>query len=111
MQAQNNSGYSSMIRNASPVELWKSGLEFAALVTETQIVVAYRTLGMFGLLAAAPGETTRMMSEKGPAFAEASMAASRAAIAGRRPDEVFGAWMRPLRRRTRSNARRLRRAS
>ena len=82
-------------------------MELSGLLVETQIVMAYRTLGMLGLWAVAPGENTRMISEKGPAFADAAVAASRAALSGRRPDEVLGAWMKPLRRQTRSNARRL----
>jgi hypothetical protein len=108
MQMQNKLGIT-MARNASPFDLWRGGLEFAALMAETQFVMAYRTLGMVGLWAVAPGENRRMIAEKGPAFAEAAIAASRAAMTGRRPDEVMGAWIKPLRRKTRSNARRLQR--
>lgn len=96
-----------MTRHASPMELWQGGMEITHLLVETQFVVFYRTLGMLGLAAVAPGENRRMIAEKGPAFTEAAMAASRAALSGRRPDEIVGAWVRPLRRKTRSNARRL----
>lgn len=96
-----------MTQQASPFEIWRGGIELATLVTEAQMVMAYRTLGILGLWAVAPGENKRMVTEKVPAFAEAAMAASSAAMAGRRPDEVLGAWMKPLRRKTRSNARRL----
>jgi hypothetical protein len=76
-------------------------------MVETQMVMAYRVMGMAGLWAVAPGENQRMVAEKGPAFAAAALAASRAAMAGRRPDQIMNAWVRPLRRKTRSNARRL----
>lgn len=96
-----------MSRHASPFDLWKGSLELTALLVEAQAVMAYRTMGLLGLWAASPGESRRMVAEKAPAFAEAAMAASRAALLGRRPDEIVGAWIRPLRRKTRSNARRL----
>ena len=100
-------GITYMSRHASPFDLWKGNLELTSLLVETQFVMAYRTMGLLGLWAAAPGESRRMVDEKGPAFAEAALAASRAAMLGRRPDEIMGAWVRPLRRKTRSNARRL----
>ena len=96
-----------MSRHASPFDLWKGSLELTALLVETQIVMVYRTMGLVGLWTASPGESRRMVAEKAPAFAEAAIAASRAAMSGLRPDEVMGAWIRPLRRKTRSNARRL----
>ena len=108
MQAQSNSEYHIVARHASPWDIWRGGLELTSLMIEAQTVVAYRTFGMLGLWAAAPGETNRMVAEKAPAFADAALAASRAAMAGRRPDEVAGVWVRSLRRKTRSNARRLR---
>jgi hypothetical protein len=37
------------------------------------------------------------------------MAATAAAMAGHRPDEIVGAWVQPLRRKTRSNVARLKR--
>lgn len=96
-----------MSRHASIVDLWQGGVQLATLMVEAQMVVTYRTWGMLGLWAVAPGENQRMVAEKGPAFVEASLAASRAAMSGRRPDEVAAAWIRPLRRKTRANARRL----
>lgn len=108
MHAQSNSENHNVARHASPWDLWRGGLEFTSLMVETQTVVAYRTLGMLGLWAAAPGETNLMVAEKAPAFTEAAVAASQAAMAGRRPDEIMGVWVTSLRRKTRSNVRRLR---
>ena len=96
-----------MARNTTPIDLWSAGLQVGQMLVETQLVVAYRLMGMAGLWAVAAGENERMVSEKAPAFAEAAWAASHAAMVGKRPDEVMGAWVRPLRRRTRINARRL----
>jgi hypothetical protein len=107
MQMQNSSENRPMIRHASPFDLWNGSIELATLMAETQLVVAYRMLGMAGLWAVSPRENQRMIAEKGPAFTEAAMAASRATMLGRRPDEILGAWVKPLRRKTRSNARRL----
>ncbi len=98
-----------MARQASPIDILRGGVELTNLLIETQMVMAYRTLGMVGLWSVAPGENQRMIAEKGPAFTEAALAASRAAMAGRRPDQIMDAWVKPLRRKTRSNARRLQR--
>jgi hypothetical protein len=95
------------MKHSTPYDLWQGGVELTALLVETQMVVAYRTMGMIGLWTVGPGESRRMVAEKGPAFTEAAMAAARAAMSGSRPDEIMGAWIRPLRRKTRSNARRL----
>jgi hypothetical protein len=96
-----------MIRHATPLDLWSGAVQLTALLVEAQLVMTYRTLGMVGLWTVSPGENRRMIAEKAPAFAEAAIAASRAAAAGRRPDEIVGAWVKPLRRKTRLNARRL----
>ena len=92
---------------ATPMDLWRGGMELSQLLVETQMVIAYRMMGMAGLWAVAKTENRRMVDEKGPAFTEATMAATQAALAGHRPDEVLGAWMRPLRHKTRSNVARL----
>lgn len=96
-----------MGHRTSPSDLWRASTGLTHLMLDAQAVMAYRTLGMMGLWAVAPGETQRMVNEKAPAFAQAMMAATRATLAGQRPDQIFGAWMAPLRRRARSNARRL----
>lgn len=96
-----------MKSHASPWELWQANLEVGQLLIETQMVMAYRMMGMAGLWAVAESENRRMVDEKAPAFAEAAMAAGVAVMQGRRPDEVMGAWVRPLRNKTKSNARRL----
>ena len=97
----------SHIQPADPFALMRSSTSLAMLAWETQMVIAMRLMGMAGLWSVVPSENDRMVSEKGPAFLEAAQSASRAAIAGCRPDQVVVAWARPLRQRTRANARRL----
>lgn len=92
---------------ASPMDLWQAGVQLTMLGIETQMVIAYRLLGMSGVWAVAPSENERMVSEKAPAFAHAANAAMRAAASGKRPDEVLTAAVKPLRSRTKSNVRRL----
>ncbi len=91
----------------APLEAWQSGLQLATMLSEAQMVVAYRVLGQMGLWATAPGETSRMIREKPTAFVQAAVAATTAARAGKRPDEILAAAVVPLGRRTRSNMHRL----
>jgi hypothetical protein len=77
------------------------------MLAEAQAVIAMRMMGMAGMWSVAPTETTRMISEKGAAYSSAMKAAGRAAMSGKRPDEIAEAALRPIRRKTRSNSRRL----
>lgn len=96
-----------MARNATPLDLMQTATTLWWLTVETQMVMAYRMMGMAGLWSVTPSEDGRMVSEKGPAFAKAMMAGTQAMMTGKRPDEVMLASARPLRRKTRSNVRRL----
>lgn len=92
---------------ATPAELVRTSVTFWTLMAETQAVMTYRIMGMAGLWAVTGTENKRMVNEKGPAFAEAMMAGSRAMISGQRPDQIALATMAPLQRRTGRNNRRL----
>ncbi|WP_341213438.1 antifreeze protein [uncultured Limimaricola sp.] len=92
---------------ATPAELVRTSVTFWTLMAETQAVMTYRIMGMAGLWAVTGTENKRMVNEKGPAFAEAMMAGSRAMISGQRPDQIAMATMTPLQRRTGRNNRRL----
>ncbi|MBM9594246.1 antifreeze protein [Roseitranquillus sediminis] len=96
-----------MEKSVDPFDLWRTGVELGALMVETQMVMAYRFMGMAGLWAVAKTENQRMVDEKAPAFAEAAIAAGVAVMQGQGPDKVVGAWVRPLRSKTSSNMRRL----
>ncbi|EYD72202.1 hypothetical protein [Limimaricola hongkongensis] len=96
-----------MSKIATPAELVRTSMTFWTLMAETQAVMAYRVMGMAGIWAVTGTENARMVDEKGPAFAEAMLAGSRAAWGGKRPDQIAMAAMQPLQRRTASNNRRL----
>ncbi len=96
-----------MTQHATPFDLWKGSVEIGQMLFETQMVVTYRMLGLAGFWAVGKTENRRMIAEKAPAFLEASVAATQAAVRGERPDQVVGAWVKPLRRKTSQNARRL----
>ena len=95
------------VRLSDPLAPARIGWTFVALAAETQAVMAMRIMGMAGAWPVLPSENARMMSEKAPAFADAATAATRAVMAGAPPLAVADAWARPLRRRTKANARRL----
>ena len=96
-----------MNRYSGPAEAIRASTDMMLLAWEAQMVMAMRLAGMAGLWSVMPSESNRMVSEKGPAFAEAALAASRAMIRGAPPAALAQAWMRPIRRRTGANARRL----
>ena len=91
----------------NPFHPWRSTLAFWSMMAEAQTVIALRTLGMMGVLPASPRENHTMMAEKGPAFAESAMAAGAAAMAGKTPDQIAQAAIRPIARRTGANVKRL----
>jgi hypothetical protein len=96
-----------MSRRATPFDLWRAGMQGWMLMAEAQAVIAMRMWGMAGLWNVTPSENSRMVSEKATALPQSALAASQAAMAGKRPDEVMTAAIRPLRRKTGANARRL----
>jgi len=77
------------------------------MLTEAQAVISYRMMGAAGLWPVARTEMWRMALEKGPAFAAASQEAWMATIAGKSPDRVAEAWLRPIAQHTSSNNKRL----
>lgn len=89
------------------VALWA---QFARMAIEAQMVIAMRTAALMGFLPQAPGENSRMVKEKQDAASEAMWAAIRAASRGERADKVLAACLKPYRRRTMANAKRLTRA-
>ncbi|MBM1813884.1 antifreeze protein [Sulfitobacter pseudonitzschiae] len=84
-----------------------SWMNMSMLMMETASVMTMRMMGMAGLWSVTKSENERMVSEKSSAFLDSAAAASVATMTGKRPDEVMNAALRPLRRKTRANARRL----
>jgi hypothetical protein len=93
-----------------PLDCWRLGLTLAALGAEAQMVIALRMMGLWGVWALPPGEQVRMVSEKQAAIGEASIGMANALLRGASAAAVVGAGASPVRRRVRSNARRLARA-
>lgn len=87
--------------------MWLTGVQMMHLAAETQAVIAMRMLGMVGFWPVSRTEAQRMWAEKPGAFVEAGGAAAMAAMQGKRPDQIADAAIRPLRKKTRANSRRL----
>ncbi len=96
-----------MAKAPTPADLIAVSTTWWTLMAETQHIVAMRMMGMAGLWSVTPSENDRMVSEKGPAFAASAAAGTAAMIAGKRPDQIAAAAMKPLRAKTRANAARL----
>ena len=90
-----------------PFQSWRSAFAFWSMMAEAQTVIALRVLGMTGVLPASPRENHTMLAEKGPAFLESAMAAGAAAMAGKTPDQIAQAAIKPIARRTGANVKRL----
>lgn len=91
----------------NPFTLFTLQSQIATLLFETQIVMTLRVMAMSGAIPARKGENYRMVAEKAPAMNLAIMLASRAAMAGKRPDQILSAAIRPLSRKVHSNRKRL----
>ena len=98
------SGYFGTNHLFSPWTLWQ---QMSQIAWDSQAVIAMRTAGMMGLVQQDQGETQRMVQEKADAASEAMTAVLRAAARGARADQVVSAALRPYRRRTKANAKRL----
>lgn len=90
--------------------MWSVGLQTAQMMFEAQTVMTLRILGMAGVWGTAPAESVRMVLEKPDAFIRSASSATEAMMTGKRPDQIAEAALKPLRHKTKANARRLRRA-
>ncbi len=88
----------------APFAVWN---QMARIAWNSQIVISLRVAGMMGVLKQDAGEPQRMVMEKADAAGEAVSAALRAAARGQRADKIMAAALRPYRRKTSANARRL----
>lgn len=95
--------FSPMIMFA-PFALWR---QMNQIAWDSQMVIVLRTAGMMGLLKQDASEPQKMVVEKAEAAGEALKAALHAAARGRPADQVMAAALRPYRRRTKANAKRL----
>ncbi len=96
-----------MMLGYNPVTAFANTVQAAFMLAEAQSVIAMRLLGMAGVWSVPPSEKTRMVSEKFRAATRSNGAAVEAVLKGHTPDEVFAAALKPYRRHTRANSRRL----
>jgi hypothetical protein len=77
------------------------------MLTEANMVIGMRVIGMNGIWRVTPGENRRMIHEKLAASSESGHAKSRAALTGGSPVAIAVAGLKPIRRRTLANVQRL----
>ncbi len=94
----------------SPAEMLRLSIRTGLMLTEAQMIIAMRMMGMAGLWSVRPGENRRMMTEKLVAAQQSGMAASSAMMAGKSATEVAEAALASVARQTRANVTRLARA-
>ena len=90
-----------------PVNLVSLSTKAILLAFEAQTVMALRLMAISGLIPQKTGENNRMVAEKLPALSKANVAASKAIMAGKRPDQVISAALAPISRKVRANRKRL----
>ena len=88
-------------------DLLQMGWRNTVMLAEAQAVITMRLCGMMGFWPVSGGENNRMVTEKLTALQESQAAALRAMLRGGSLAQVSEAAMRPVRRRTRANAKRL----
>lgn len=88
-------------------EMMRLSMQMSLMAYEAQTVMTLRLLGLMGVLPARADENSRMMAEKVSAYGTSAQSSARAMVQGRPADEVAMAALRPIRRKTRSNAVRL----
>lgn len=96
-----------MARVPSPFDYMGPAILMGQMMAEAQVVIGLRVLGMMGAIPAARGEKRRMVTEKAAALKEAGRGVTRAMLSGAPGHDIAVAAMKPLRRRTRANVRRL----
>jgi hypothetical protein len=91
----------------NPAATMRLMIQSSLMMTEAQMVIAMRLMGMAGGWRVSPSENARMVSEKTDAMMASGMAMGRAMAAGASPQGVALAALKPIRAKTRANARRL----
>ncbi len=97
------------MRLFDPFDLVRPAFEAIDILVESQIVIGLRLTGMAGFWPMAKGETARMVNEKLQAGMDMGHAMLNAGMAGATPSQMAMAAMAPVRRKTKSNAKRLQR--
>lgn len=91
----------------TPAQMISLSLKTSLMMTEAQMVIGMRMMGMMGFWRVHPSENARMSSEKVSAATEAAIATSHAIMSGKSPAFIAEAALKPISRRTSSNVKRL----
>ena len=91
----------------TPMNMMKLSIQTAVMMTEAQMVIGMRVMGMAGMWRVTKAENARMVEEKVAASVEGATAAGRAMMAGKPMADVAAAALHPVRRATKSNVTRL----
>lgn len=91
----------------TPAQMMALSLRNSRMMSEAGMIVSMRMLGMAGMWRVNPAENARMVEEKLAAMTDGAMAASRAMLRGAKPMAVADAAMRPVRKTTAANVKRL----
>lgn len=91
----------------NPFAMMTLNMQMTSLMCEAQTVVALRVMGMSGAIPARKDENSRMINEKPTAMIDAYAAGTKAALAGKSPDQIMSAAMAPLSRKVKANRKRL----
>jgi hypothetical protein len=91
----------------SPLQLIELSIRTSIMLTEAQMIIGMRMMGMMGLWRVLPSENARMSSEKVAVMGQVALASSQALMSGKPPTLVAAAALKPIRRKTASNVKRL----
>jgi hypothetical protein len=90
-----------------PIAYFANTVQVAHMMAEAQMVIGMRLMGMAGIWSVPPAEDARMVSEKMHAVTRSATDAGHAMMRGETPDKITAAAIKPLRQKTRANAKRL----
>lgn len=90
-----------------PDEVLRLWWAYGKLAADAHVVVTLRVLGLSGAWSVPSDENAAMIAEKAPAFTEAMVAGTMAAMSGQDANSVMSAVVDPLSRKARSNRSRL----
>lgn len=91
----------------TPLSLFHLNVRAATMLFEASTVASLRLMAMGGAVPARRGENQRMVDEKLPALMKSATAANKALMAGKSPDQVMDAALKPISQRVRANHKRL----
>ena len=96
-----------MVMFFTPKQAMQLSTTAGMMMAEAQMVIAMRLWGLAGLWNTAPEESYRMVAEKADAVLQSTLRAGEAALSGKGAASVAMAALKPVRRRTRANLKRL----